>query len=157
MNTDVPYRSNSLMRSFQPSDATAALSGAVKKIKMTIIVTTPIGRLMKKHHLHVAADTLAKSFSSRLFSLTFISKDTAQQGPGNTGNSIHGTNEASIHGPLDERNTVGHYNERAREDTSTAKTCDGSSDDQGNGIGCHSADKTSQFEYPDGGEVDPFD
>ena len=51
----VPYKSNSLTRSFQPREATAARSGDLKKIMMTRMVMAPIGKLMKKHHLQVAA------------------------------------------------------------------------------------------------------
>jgi hypothetical protein len=43
MNIAVPYKSNSLTRSFHPREATAFLSGAVKKIVMTMIVIAPIG------------------------------------------------------------------------------------------------------------------
>ena len=54
MNTDVPYKSNSLTRAFHPSEETACLSGAVKKMAMTPMVMAPMGKLIRKHHLQVA-------------------------------------------------------------------------------------------------------
>jgi hypothetical protein len=56
MKKTVPRRSNSFMRAFHPRLATAARSGALKKIRITIIAIAPIGRLIKKHQRHVATN-----------------------------------------------------------------------------------------------------
>lgn len=86
-----------------------------------------------------------------------ISEDTTEEGASNRGNSVHGSNEAGVHGTLRQGDRVCNDDQGSREDTRGTDTCDGTTKNQSGRVRGNTADQAAQFEDTDGDEVDPFD
>lgn len=85
-----------------------------------------------------------------------IGKGTAHKRSSNRGNTVHGPNDAHVHGTLAQRHGSVDNQQGTGEYTSSAKSGDGSAENKAHGVWRGTADEGADLKQEDGEEIDPF-
>ena len=86
-----------------------------------------------------------------------VGKSTAHQRTRDRGQTIHGTDDAGIDGPLHQGHRVGDNHQRAGENPGGSNPSDGTADDEGRGVRGGSAHHRSDLENQHRRDINPFD
>jgi len=86
----------------------------------------------------------------------FVRENTTKEWSGDTGYTVHGTDESCESRSLAQRHGAGDDKNSSGEDASSSDSSNSPTNDQGCRVGCNSTDQRTKLEDAKSDEIDPF-